>query len=77
MAQRRRMYPKVWPYAVPAPQRVDNGWYQREDLMDPGEVASPAVRRPNVDGSIGRDQGNALPSNRAGRQYSYYDRELH
>ncbi len=61
-AQHRRLYPKVQPYAIPAPQRVDNGWYQREDLMDPGEVASPACRvgRPNVDGSIGGDQGNAI-----------------
>ncbi len=78
-AQRRRLYPKVRPYAVPAPARVDNGWYQGEDLMDPGEVASPAHRvgRPNVDGSIRGDQGNALPPNRTGRQYSYYDRGLH
>ncbi len=47
--------------------------------MDPGEVASPACRvgRPNVDGSIGGDQGNALPPNRTSRQYSYYGRELH
>ena len=47
--------------------------------MDPGEVASPACRmgRPNVDGSIGGHQGNALPSNSTGRQYSYSGRRLH
>ncbi len=47
--------------------------------MDPGEVASPACRvgRPNVDGSIRGDQGNALPPNQTGRQYSYYGRGLH
>ena len=46
--------------------------------MDPREVASPARRvgRPNVDGSIGGDQGNPLPPNRTSRQYSYYGREL-
>ncbi len=69
-AKRRRLYPKVWPYAVPAPVRIDSGWYQGEDLMDPSEVASPARRvgRPNVDGSIGGDQGNSLPPNPTSRQ---------
>ncbi len=78
-AKHRQLYPKVRPYTVPAPQRVDNGWYQGEDVMDPSEMASPACRvgRPNVDGSLGGDQGNALPPNRPTRQYSYYDRELH
>ncbi len=78
-AKRRRLYPKVRPYAVPAPARVDSGWYQGEDVMDPSEVASPACRvgQPNVDGSIGGDQRNALPPNRPTRQYSYYGRELH
>ncbi len=49
-AKCRRLYPKVWPYIVPVPQRIDSGWYQGEDLMDPGEVASLARRvgRPNV-----------------------------
>ncbi len=77
-AKRRRLYPKVRPYTVPAPARIDSGWYQGEDLMDPREVASPARRvgQPNVDGSIGGDQGNPLPPNRTSRQYSYYGREL-
>ncbi len=77
-AKRRRLYPKVRPYAVPTPARIDSGWYQGEDVMDPSEVASPAPRvgRPNVDGSIGGDQGNALPPNRPTQQYSYYGREL-
>ena len=43
-AKRRRLYPKVRPYTVPVPQRIDSGWYQGVDLMDPGEVASPAHR---------------------------------
>ena len=57
-AKRRRLYPKVWPYTVPAPQRVDNGWYQGEDVMDPSEVAPAACRvgQLNVDSSIGGDQ---------------------
>ncbi len=47
--------------------------------MDPGEVAFPARRvgRPNVDGSIWGDQGNALPPNRKGWLYSHYDRDLY
>ncbi len=78
MAKRRRLYPKVRPYTVHAPQRVDNGWYQGEDVMDPNEVAPPArkVGQPNVDGSIGGDPRNALPPNRSTQQNSYYDREL-
>ncbi len=77
-AKHRRLYPKVRPCTVPAPQRVDNGWYQGEDVMDPSEVASPACRvgQLNVDGSIGGDQRHALPPNRSTWQYSYYDREL-
>ena len=77
-AKRRRLYPKVWPYTVPAPQRVDNRWYQGEDMMDPNEVAPPARRvgQPNVDESIGGDQRHALTPNRPTRQHSYYDREL-
>ncbi len=43
-AKRRQLYPKVRPYTVPAPQRVDNGWYQGEDVMDPSEVASPCMQ---------------------------------
>ncbi len=56
----------------------DNVWYQGEDVMDPGEVPSPvrSVGQPNVDGSIGGNQGNALPPNCPTRQYSYYGREL-
>ncbi len=77
-AKRHRLYPKVRPYAVPAPARVDSGWYQGEDVMDPSEVASPACRvgQPNIDGSIGGGQRNALPPNRPTRLYSYYGREL-
>ncbi len=61
MAKRHRLYLKVRPYAVPTPVRIDSEWYQGEDLMDPSQVASPACRvgRPNVDGFIGGDQGNA------------------
>ncbi len=78
-ARRHRLYPKVWPYIVPAPAKIDGGWYQGEDLMDPGEVASPArmVGPPNVDGSIGGDQGNPLPPNRTSRPSSHAGRELH
>ncbi len=77
-AKRRRLYPKVRPYTVPVPARIDEGWYQGEDLMDPGEVASPACRvgRPNVDGSIGGDQGNTLPPNCSSWQYYHEGREL-
>ncbi len=77
-AKRRRLYPKVRPYIIHAPARIDDGWYQREDLMDPCEVAPPARRvgRPNVDGSIGGDQGSPLPPNRSSRQYYHNGREL-
>ncbi len=34
-AKRRQLYPKVQPYAILTPSRIDNGWYQEEDLMDP------------------------------------------
>ncbi len=63
VAKRRQLYPKVRPYAVPVYQDIDNGWYQREDLMDPNDVAPPACRigLPNVDGSIGGDNRLALP----------------
>ena len=40
-AKRRRLYPKVRPYMVPVRQDIDNGWYQREDMMDPNDVGSP------------------------------------
>ncbi len=78
MAKRHRLYPKVWPYVIPTPSGIDNGWYQEEDLMDPREVALPARRvgRPNVDGSIGGDRVNPLPPKRSGRQYYHNGREL-
>ena len=46
--------------------------------MDPCEVASSArrVRQPNVDGSIGGDQGKPLPPNRSNRQYYHHGRDL-
>ncbi len=77
-ARRRRLYPKVPPYVIPVPPRINSGWYQKEDLMDPREVASPARRvgRLNVDGSIGGDKGHSLPPRRPGRLYSHYIREL-
>ncbi len=77
-AKRRRLYPQVRPYVIPVPTGIDNGWYQREDLMDPFEVASPARRvgRRNVDGSIGGDRVSPLPPNRSGRQYYHNGREL-
>ncbi len=77
-AKRRRLYPKVRPYAIPALQRVDNRRYQGEDVMDPTEVAPPACRvgQPNVDGSIGGDQRHPLTPNRSTWQHFYYDREL-
>ena len=77
-AKRRRLYPKVRLYTVPVRQDIDNGWYQREDVMDPSDVAPPARRvgLPNADGSIGGDQRLALPPARPSRQYSYYGREL-
>ncbi len=78
-AKRRRLYPKLRPYTIPAPQRVDNRWYQGEDMMDPNEVAPPARRvgQPNVDGSIKGDQRHALTPNRPTWQHFYHDRELH
>ncbi len=33
-ARRRRLYPKIQPYVIPAPPGIDNGWYQEEDPMD-------------------------------------------
>ena len=77
-AKRRRLYPKVWPCAVPVYQDTDNGWYQGEDLMDPNDVAPPACRigLPNVDGSIGGDNMLALPPPRQSRHNLYYGREL-
>ncbi len=78
MAKRRRLYPKVRPYTIPVASRIERGWYLGEDLMDPREVTSPARRvgRPNVDGSIGGDQGTPLPPNRPSRQYYHHGREL-
>ncbi len=78
MAKRHRKYPKVRPYVVPVYQEIDNGWYQREDIMDPNDVASPARRvgLPNVDGSIGGDAKYALPPPRQSRRNFYYGREL-
>ncbi len=70
MAKRRRLYPKISPYMIPTPTGVDNRWYQEEDLMNPREVAPPSCRveRPNVDGSIGGDNGHPLPAKRPSRQ---------
>ncbi len=77
MAKRRRKYPKVRPYAVPARQEIDNGWYQGEDIMDPNDVDPPVCRLglPNVDGSIGGDAKYALPPPRQSRSNFYYSRE--
>ncbi len=77
-ARRRRMYPKVRPYTVSVYQDIANGWYQGEDMMDSNDVAPPAHRvgLPNVDGSIGGDNGYALPPPRPAQQNFYYDREL-
>ena len=44
-AKRRRLYPKLQLYTVPAPQEVDSGWYQGEDVMDPNEVPPPPPLR--------------------------------
>ncbi len=77
-ARRRRMYPKVRPYTVSVYQDIANGWYQGEDMMDSNDVAPPAHRvgLPNVDGSIGGDNGYALPPPWPAQQNFYYDREL-
>ncbi len=76
--KRRRLYPKVRPYAVPVYQDIDNGWYQGKDLMDLNDMAPPArrIELPNVDGSIGGDNRLALPPPRQSRQNLYYGREL-
>ncbi len=72
-AKRRQKYPKVRPYAVPVYQEIDNGWYQREDIMDPNDVAPPVLRvgLPNVDGSIGGDAKYALPPPRPTQRNFY------
>ncbi len=78
MAKRRRLYPKVRPFVIPIQSRIDNDWYQEEDMMDSRDVAPPACRvgHPNVNGSIGGDKEKPLPPQRSGRQYYYNGREL-
>ncbi len=75
-AKRHRLYPKVRLYTVPVRQDIDNGWYQREDVMDPNDVAPPACRvgLPNADAYIGGDQRLALPPARPSWPYSCYGR---
>ncbi len=48
---------------IPQVGMVQNGWYDREDCMDPTEVALPVRRvgRPNLDGSIGGFKAHTLP----------------
>ncbi len=59
----RCMFPKILPYLIPTPTRIQNRWFLEDDLMDPREAASPMHRvgRPNTDGSVGGDKGHPLP----------------
>lgn len=72
--RRRCIYPKIRIYFLPKIVKVNSGWYEGENCMDPTEVAPPVHRmgRPNLDGSMGGYKAHALTLLLEDRTYFYY-----